>query len=149
MHLHELGDVKFGRLESLHLADENVLQRVDVLASLLDLGADRVGDELAHQILKIASGSLLGHDVSHALADRLDLGGLCVGGLLELVLPLLGEGKAEHSQLVTICGRHVNLALDRGLHTYTKKYNLRKPSTYKPLEIPQATPLNQIHTKLF
>ena len=34
--LHELGDVELGRLERLHLADENVLERVDRLARLHD-----------------------------------------------------------------------------------------------------------------
>lgn len=128
-----------------HLADVDVLKRVEALAGLLDLGADRVGDELAHELLEVDGGRLLGHDVRHLLADCLDLQDskkrttvrclvetrrklqtdrkkkekkeqeearrrkqekeeksadlscLGIGGLLELVLPLLGESNAEHT----------------------------------------------------
>ena len=44
--LHELGQVELGLLQHLHLADEDVLQGVDGVGLLLDLGGDRlrVGD---------------------------------------------------------------------------------------------------------
>lgn len=44
--LHELGQVELGLLQHLDLADEDVLQRVDGVSLLLDLGSDglRVGD---------------------------------------------------------------------------------------------------------
>lgn len=125
VNLHELGDIELRCLEGFHLADEDVLEGVNRLASLLDLGADGVRDELADKVLEVNGRSLLGHDVSHALADSLDLSSLGVGGLLELVLPLLGEGKAEHSQLVSIGGGHVNLALDGGLSTNTQTVSLK------------------------
>jgi len=44
-----------------------------------------------------------------------DLGGLGVGGLLDLVLSSLGEANAEEAELVTVSGGAVNMGLDLGL----------------------------------
>ena len=45
----------------------------------------------------------------------MDLGGLGVGGLLDLVLSSLGEANAEEAELVTVSGGAVNMGLDLGL----------------------------------
>ena len=108
-------DAAAAATQGLDLADEHVLKGVNGLAGLLDLGADGVGNELADEVLEVDSRRFLGHDVRHALADRLDLRCLGIGCLLKLVLPLLGEGKAEHSKLVSVRRRHVHLALDSRL----------------------------------
>ena len=44
------------------------------------------------------------HDVHHLLTDGSDLGGLSVGGLLDLVLSSLGETNAKESELVSVSG---------------------------------------------
>jgi len=54
VHLHELGDVKLGRLEDLHLAHVHVLQGVDARARLLNLLAHALGDELVDKLLEVA-----------------------------------------------------------------------------------------------
>lgn len=38
-----------------------------------------------------------------------------IAGLLDLVVPLLGEANAEQTQQVTICGLHINMGLNQGL----------------------------------
>ena len=58
MHVHEAHDVKAGRLEQLDLADEDVLERVDAVARLLDLLGDGLGDELVNEALEVRLGRL-------------------------------------------------------------------------------------------
>merc|ERR1712109_208597 len=60
-------------------------------------------------------GNLTAHDVHHLLADSMDLGGLGVSGLLDLILSSLGETNAEETKLVAVGGGAVNLSLDLGL----------------------------------
>lgn len=55
------------------------------------------------------------HDVHHLLTDGSDLGGLSVGGLLDLVLSSLGETNAEKSELVSVSGSTINVSFDLGL----------------------------------
>ena len=55
---------------------------------------------------------LTSHDVHHLLADDADLGGLRVGGFLDLVLSLLGESDAEKSQFVAVGGGDVDVGFD-------------------------------------
>ena len=98
------------------MSETNLRQSSDInLASLLDLGANRVRDELADKVLEVDGRSLLGHNVGHLLADLLDLSSLSIGGLPQLVCPLLGEGNARHPQLVAVGGGDVDGALDGGL----------------------------------
>ena len=52
-----------------------------------------------YELLNIALGRFLGHDLEHLLADGADLAGLRVAsGLDGLVGLLLGEGDAEHTE---------------------------------------------------
>jgi len=55
------------------------------------------------------------HDVHHLLTDGSDLGGLSVGGLLDLVLSSLGETNAKESELVSVSGCTINVSFDLGL----------------------------------
>ena len=55
------------------------------------------------------------HDVHHLLTDGSDLGGLSVGGLLDLVLSSLGETNAKESELVSVSGSTINVSFDLGL----------------------------------
>lgn len=38
-----------------------------------------------------------------------------IAGLLDLVVPLLGEANAEHTQQIAICGLHINMGFNQGL----------------------------------
>mmetsp|Transcript_3496 Transcript_3496/g.8356 ORF Transcript_3496/g.8356 Transcript_3496/m.8356 type:complete len:255 (-) Transcript_3496:72-836(-) len=115
VNLHQLGDIELGSLQQLHLADVHVLERVDALASLVDVLANGLGDELLDQVLEVAGGGLLGDDLEHLPSDSADLGALCVASLLHLVLALLGEGNAVNAQLVVVSGHHVDVSLDESL----------------------------------
>lgn len=55
------------------------------------------------------------HDVHHLLTDGSNLGGLSVGGLLDLVLSSLGETNAKESELVSVSGSTINVSFDLGL----------------------------------
>ena len=50
--------------------------------------------QLENELLEVALGGLLGHDVAHLLAHRSDLRRLSVARLLDLVVLLLGEPDA-------------------------------------------------------
>jgi len=113
--LHELGDIELGCLEHLHLADVDILKGVDSLARLLNSLSDGLGDELLDELLQVARGGFLGHDIHHLLTDGADLSRLSVAGLLALVLSLLGEGNGEQTKSVSVGGGDINVSLDEGL----------------------------------
>ena len=113
--LEELAKIELGGLEDLDLADENITDGVDVLAGLLDLVSDNLGDELVDELLQVAGGGLGDHDLEHLLANLADLSSLGVGGLLDLVDTLLGEGNSEEAEQVTIGGLDIDVSLDDGL----------------------------------
>jgi len=111
-------NIELGALEDLDLADVDVLQREDTLASLLDtvtndiLGSRRRrGDELGNELLEIARSGFLGHDLEHLLADLTDLGRLSIGGLLDLVAATSSEGNDEKTDKVTVGGLDINESL--------------------------------------
>lgn len=115
VHLQEFANVVFGCLEHLGFADIDILEGVDALAGLLDLATDDLWDELLDKLFEITAGCLAGHDVEHLFANLLDLGGLGVGCLLDLVASLLGEGNGEKTDEVAIGCSHVDMSLDEGL----------------------------------
>lgn len=51
--------------------------------------------QLENELLEVALGGLLGHDVRHLLAHRSDLRRLSVARLLDLIVLLLGEADAS------------------------------------------------------
>ena len=68
------------------------------------------------ELLQIALGGLLGHNIKHLSADGAHLTRLGVaGGLGLLVDLLLGESDAEHAENIAIGGAHINKGLDKSL----------------------------------
>ena len=115
MELEELAEIELGGLEDLDLADKDIAKRVDRLARLLDLGTNDLGDELLDELLQVTGGGLGDHDLEHLLADLTDLSSLGVGGLLDLVDSLLGEGNSEEAEQVTVGGLDIDVSLNDGL----------------------------------
>ena len=85
------------------------------MAGLLDLPTDHFWDQLVHQLLQIARSGLSLHNFKHLLPDLPDLTHLGVGGLLDLVGSLLGEGNGEQPHEVTVGGLDVDVGLDESL----------------------------------
>ena len=112
MELEELAEVELGGLEDLDLADKDVTEGVDRLARLLNLSSNDLGDELLDELLQVAGRGLGDHDLEHLLADLADLSSLSVGGLLDLVDALLGEGNGEEAEQVTVGGLDIDVGLD-------------------------------------
>ena len=56
----------------LDFVDEDVVERVDGVTGLLDVFADRVGDELVHGLLQIRRSDFLRDDLHHFTADVLN-----------------------------------------------------------------------------
>jgi len=111
--VHELGKIELGLLEKLALANHAVvLEREDLGALLLDLLANIVLDQDLDEILEGGRLDLLLHDLHHLLADKHLVGCLGVASGLNLLLSLLGEGNAEHSEDVAIDGLGLNEGLD-------------------------------------
>jgi hypothetical protein len=108
-------EVELGLLEQLDLSDVDVLQRVDVLSGLLNLSANNLGDELGGELSKSHVGSLSDNNVGHLLSDLVDLRGLGVGGLLDLVGLSLGETDDEESEEVVVGGLDGDVSLNQSL----------------------------------
>ena len=51
--LEELANVELGLLDDLHLADEDAVERVDVVARLLDLTAEHLREHLGEEALEV------------------------------------------------------------------------------------------------
>lgn len=72
-------------------------------------------DELAHQLLQVASSSFTGHQLHHLLADLPDLTALCIARSLDLLLSSPGEPDAEHPKHIAVCGLNIYIRLDQSL----------------------------------
>lgn len=83
------------------------------VASLLDVLAQSLGHELDDQVLEVAGGSLLGHNLNHLSAQSPLLGGLRIARLALAVGLLLGESNAEHAQNEAVRGLDVNKGLNQ------------------------------------
>jgi len=75
--LQQLAHIKLRLLEHLHFADKHIMEGIDWRTSLLNILAEALQDELAHQILKLTAALAL-NDFSHLLADGADLRGLSI-----------------------------------------------------------------------
>jgi len=64
------------------------------------------------EVIDVDLGDFLGEDTDDFFTDGLDLGSLGVGGLLNLLGVLLGEGDGEHSDDVPVVGLDVDVGLD-------------------------------------
>lgn len=124
MPLHKGGNIELGLLEDLDLADVAVLDGEDAGGLALDLLADGGGDELLDEALEVAFGAEVGHDLDHLGPDALNLTGLGVAGVLDLVVLRLGEGDAEHTDNVSVGGSAVDVALDDGLTLLDERADL-------------------------
>jgi hypothetical protein len=117
VHFEQSGDIESRSLLDLHLSDEDVLEGVDTLASLLDGEGDGFGEsgQFLHKFSEGAVRGFLSHGINHSSSDFSDLAHLSVGGLSNLSLLLSGESNAEHSKLVAVSGSHGGVGLDEGL----------------------------------
>lgn len=120
----ELGNVELRALKDLDLADVDVLERVDALASLGDLTAHNLRDKLGNKLLEVTAAGFTLDDLEHLLADSTDLRRLGVCGLRDLVGTALGEANAEEAEQVAIGGLDVGVRLDEGLPLADKRANL-------------------------
>jgi len=115
VHVQQLAQVETRTLQNLDFVDEDVVERVDGMASFLDVLADGVGDQLVDGLLEVGRANFLGDDVDHLATDVLDLLRLRVRSLLDLVLPFLGESDAGEAQRVSVAGFHIDAGYDHGL----------------------------------
>ena len=115
MKLKELRHVELRCLQNLRLVDVDVLKGVDTPCSLLDLTADRLRNELQHQLLQVTAGRFPGHDLEHLFPDLPDLRRLRVRRLANLRWPTLGEADREEAEEVAVGRLHVNVRLHEGL----------------------------------
>merc|ERR1711976_45484 len=115
MQLHQLAQVKLGFLEDFDFADVDIVERVDTPAGLLNVLANAVWQQFVDHILEVIGGDLSGHDVHHSPPDHAHLVALCVEGLFDLVLTLVGESNAEETQQVAISGLYGNIGLNQCL----------------------------------
>lgn len=58
VHIEQSANIELRLLKDLHFANVHVLERVEVVASLLDVFADRVWNQLRAHLLQVASGNL-------------------------------------------------------------------------------------------
>ena len=58
----------------LDFVDEDVVERVDGMASFLDVLADGVGDQLVDGLLEVGRANFLGDDVDHLATNVLEEG---------------------------------------------------------------------------
>ena len=139
MLLAEAERVELGGLQHLDLADEDVLERVDGLARLLDLLGDRLGGELADDVLQRRGRDLLADDREHAASDLAHLRRLGVRGLGDLVLAARGEPDDEHTHDVPVDGLHFHVTLDGGLPLADERAQLVDGQVH-PVEGGEAVP---------
>lgn len=145
--LHELSEIDLGGLEHLHLTDHGVLERVDVVALLLDSSTNSLSGELGHKRSQIALGDFFSDDGAHLSTNSVDLRVLSVAGLLVLVSLLAGETDAEHTELVTVGGVDFNIALNESLPLLDHRAELITSDVHTVEESDALITLNIFHTQ--
>jgi len=115
VHVQQLAQVETRAFQDLDFVDEDIVKWVDGLASLLDVLSDGVGNELVDSLLQVGRAHFLRDDLHHFAANVLDLLRLGVRGLLDLVLPLLGESNAGDTKRVGVAGFDVHASFDHRL----------------------------------
>jgi len=113
--LHQFGEIELGLLEDLHLADEHVLKREDLVALLGDLLGGSVGKQVLEEVSEGGLGDLGKDDLHHLATELLLLGALGVAGSLNLLLVAAGEGNSENADEVAIEGLGLDEGLDEGV----------------------------------
>jgi hypothetical protein len=102
--LDQTTEIRLGGADDLDLVNEDVLERVDTLGELLNLGTDDLSRELGNELGDVGRADLLLDGLNHALAELLDVTGLGVRGLTELVGAALGEANDEDTDDIAIGG---------------------------------------------
>ena len=77
--------------------------------------ADGFRDEFTDELVEVALGGLVGHDLDHLLADGANVTALGVRGLGDLLVAALGESNAEHAEDVAVSGLDVTPGFDQGV----------------------------------
>jgi hypothetical protein len=122
--------------KSLDFSNVAILQRVDALALLLDLLANRLWNQFDDQIFQLNTGSwktetslrttnteltrgrprtFATHDLHHLASDFANLGRLRVRRLLDLIRAALREADGEQTQHIAVRRLHVDKRLDQRL----------------------------------
>lgn len=102
----------------------DVGERVDSLCRFLDFPSDGLWDKLGNELLQGAGRSFLLDDLEHLLTDLSDLGGLCVGSLLDLVRSASSSGHNEKSDEVSVGSPDIIVSLDERLPLSYKRSEL-------------------------
>lgn len=97
------------------MSNTNVLERVDAGCGLLDLTPNNLRNQLSGQLRQGTASSLTLDDLDHLLTDGADLGRLCVGSLLDLIWPPLGEGNGKETEEILISGLDGDVGFDQRL----------------------------------
>jgi len=142
VHVQQLAQIETRAFQNLDFLDEDIVKRVDGLASLLDVFADGVGNELVDGLLQVGRAHFLRDDLHHFAANVLDLLRLGVGGLLDLVLPLLGESDAGETERVGVARLDIHASFDHRLPFLHHRSGLVGGEVHS-VEVGEAvTPLN-------
>lgn len=112
MPLHKSSNIKLGLLDNLHLTDVAILNGEDGGCLAFNLLASGSRNERLDKSLKVSLSSKSSHGSGHLSTDGLGLGRLGVTSLLELIILLLGEGNAEHTDNVPVGGTGIDIGLD-------------------------------------
>jgi len=112
---HQSSDIKLGLLDNLHLTDVTILNWEDTGSLTLNLLASGTSNECLDKSLKVTLSCQSSHGSNHFGTDRTDLGRLGIASLLELIILLLGEGNAKHTDNVPVGGTGINIGLEDGL----------------------------------
>jgi len=111
--LHEFGEIELGLLEKLNLSNHAVVfEGEDLGALFLDLFTNVVLNNDFDKVLEGVLLDLLLHNLHHLLTDELLVRSLGIAGSLDLLLGLLCESNAEHSEDVAILGLSLNESFD-------------------------------------
>lgn len=92
-----------------------VLEWVDAVGSLLDFTSESFWDQLANQLLQRKTTGFPSNNFHHLLSDLADLGGLCVGSLLNLIVSFLSESNHEETDQVVVGGLDNSVGFDQCL----------------------------------
>jgi len=148
MPLHQSSDIELRLLDHLHLADVAILDGENTGSLTLDLLASGSSNKGLDKGLEVTLSGQSGHGVDHLGTDGAHLGTLGVTGLLELIILLLREGNAEHTDNVSISGTGINIGLKDGLLLLDQGAKLVTGHVHAVEVEETVVPLNVLDTKL-
>jgi len=146
---HQCSDIKLGLLNNLHLTNVTILNGKDARSLTLDLLSSGSSNESLDKGLEVPLSSQGSHGLDHLSADGTDFGRLSITGLLELIILLLREGNAEHTDNVSIRSTGVNISLNNTLLLLDERAKLITCHVHA-VEVEKAVEsLNIFDTKLY